>query len=65
MPQDWWNWQIKWMESVSMGSYQYKNQVNGEFFCIPVSNFTVFRPRIYTDYSSGGIMSSQDVLKIN
>ena len=32
MPQDWWNWQIKWMKSVSMGSYQYKNQVNGEYF---------------------------------
>ena len=23
MPQDWWNGQIKWMKSVSMGSYQY------------------------------------------
>ena len=22
MPQDWWNWQIKWMKSVSLGSYQ-------------------------------------------
>ena len=32
MPQDWWNWHIKWMKSVSMESYQYKNQVNGEFF---------------------------------
>ena len=32
MPQDWWNSQINWMKSVSMGSYQYKNQVNGEFF---------------------------------
>ena len=29
---DWWNWQIKWMQSVSMGSFQYKNQVNGESF---------------------------------
>ena len=29
---DWWNWQIKWMKSVSMGSFQYKNQVNGESF---------------------------------
>ena len=47
MPQDWWNWQIKWMKSVSVGSFQYKNQVNREvFFCIPVSNFTVFQPRI-------------------
>ena len=46
MPQDWWNWQIKWMKSVSVGSFQYKNQVNGEFFFIPVSNFTVFQPRI-------------------
>ena len=32
MPQNWWNWQIKWMKSVSMGSFQHKNQVNGEFF---------------------------------
>ena len=32
MPQDWWNWQIKWMKSVSVGSFQYKNHVNGEFF---------------------------------
>ena len=32
MPQDWWNWQIKWMKSVSIGSFQYKNQVKGEFF---------------------------------
>ena len=32
MPQDWWNWQIKWMKSVSVGSFGYKNQVNGEFF---------------------------------
>ena len=45
MPQDWWNWQIKWMNSESMGSFQYKNQVNGEFL-IPVNNFTVFQPRI-------------------
>ena len=30
MPQDWWNWLIKWIKSVAMGSYQYKNQVNGE-----------------------------------
>ena len=32
MPQDWWTWQIKWMKSVSMGSYQYKNQMKGGFF---------------------------------
>ena len=32
MSQGWWNVQIKWMKSVSMGSHQYKNQVNGEFF---------------------------------
>ena len=25
MPQDWWNRQMKWMKSVSMGSYEYKN----------------------------------------
>ena len=27
---DWWNWQIKWMKSVSMGCFKYKNQVNEE-----------------------------------
>ena len=32
MPQDWWNWQIRWVKSVSMGSFQYRNQVNGEVF---------------------------------
>ena len=37
---------IKWMKSVSMGNFHYKNQVNG-VFCIPVSDFTVlFQPRI-------------------
>ena len=25
-----WKWQIKWMKSVSTGSFQHKNQVNGE-----------------------------------
>ena len=34
MTQDWWNWEIKWMKSISMGSVQYKSQVKGEF-CIP------------------------------
>ena len=29
---DWWNRQIEWMKSVSMGSFQYKNQVNWESF---------------------------------
>ena len=54
------------MKSVSIGSYQYKNQVNGEgFFLISVSNCTVFQPRIWTDSSSVGIRSSQVVLKIN
>ena len=32
MPQDWWNRQIKRMKSVSIGSYQYKHEVNGEVF---------------------------------
>ena len=49
--------------------------VNGKFsvqeasewrvFCIHVSNFTVFQPRIWTDSSSVGIRSSQVVLKFN
>ena len=29
---DWWNWQIKWMKYVSMGSFQHKNQVNLDWF---------------------------------
>ena len=29
---DWWNWQIKRRKSVWMGSFQYKNRVNGEYF---------------------------------
>ena len=29
---DWWNWQTKWMKSVSMGSFQYTNRVSGESF---------------------------------
>ena len=32
MPQDWWNWQIKWVKALLMKSFQHKNQVNGEFF---------------------------------
>ena len=32
MPHDWSNWQMKWMKYVSLGSFQYKNEVNGEFF---------------------------------
>ena len=32
MPQGWWNWQVKWMKSASMESFQYKSQVNGEGF---------------------------------
>ena len=32
MPQHGWNCQIKSMKSVSMGSFQYKSQVNGECF---------------------------------
>ena len=58
LPQHWWNWQIKLMKSVSMGIYQYKNQVNGEFL-------TVFQTRIWTDSSNDGFRSSQVVLKFN
>ena len=36
----------KWMKSVSMGSFQYKNQVNKRVFCIAGGNFTAFQPRI-------------------
>ena len=34
-------------------------------FFAPVVNFTVFQPRIWPDFSSVGIRSSQVVLKIN
>ena len=46
MRQNWWNYQIKWMKYVSAGSFQYRSQVNEDFYCIPVSSFTVFQPRI-------------------
>ena len=46
MPQDWWNIQIKWMKYVSMGRYQHKKTCEWRVFCEPVSNFTVFQPRI-------------------
>ena len=54
MPQNWWNQQIKWMKYVSAGSFQYRSQVNEDFYCIPVSSFTVFQPRIQTDFRSVG-----------
>ena len=60
---DWSNWQIKWMKSVSMGSFQYKTRVSGESFAylwVIVLYFSLeFRP----DSSRVGI--SQVVLKIN
>ena len=53
------------MKSVSMGKFQYKNQVSGEFFFAYLfSNFTIFQPRSWTDFRSGGIMSSQVVWKL-
>ena len=61
MPQDWWNWLIKWMKPLSVGRYQNKKKWM-EIFCILVSNFTVFQPRIYTHSSSVGITWSQVVL---
>ena len=35
LPHDWWNWQMEWMKFESVRSFQYKNQVNWEVFCIP------------------------------
>ena len=32
MPQDWWNWKMNWINSVSMGRYQFKNQLNWHIF---------------------------------
>ena len=46
------------------GRFQYRSQVNGEFYFIPQSNFTAFQPRIQTDFRNAGIRSSQVVLKI-
>ena len=65
MPQNWLNWQINWMKSVSMGSFQYRSQVNGEFYCIHVSYFTVLQPRIETDFRNVRIRSRQVVWKFN
>ena len=62
MPQDWWNWQIKWMKSVSMGSFQYMSQVNEEFFAYLWVIFAVFQHRIWTDFRDVG--SLLVVLKI-
>ena len=43
---------------------QRRNQVNGELYCIPVSNFTLFQSGIWIDFTNVAIMSSQVVLKI-
>ena len=64
MPPDWWNWQIRLTKSVSMGSFQYRGQLSGEF-CIHVNNVTVFQARIGTDFRSVRIRFSYVVLKIN
>ena len=46
------------------GRFQYRSKVNGEFYWIPVSNCTVFQPRIWTNFRNVGIRWSQVVLKI-
>ena len=64
MPQDWWNWQIEWMKSVSMGSFQYKNQVNGESFAYLWVILLYLSQESTLDSSSVGIWSSQFVLNL-
>ena len=65
MPQDWWNWQIKWIESKSMGSLKYKNQENGAFFAYLWVTLLHFSQESRLDSSSVRMRSSQFVLKIN
>ena len=52
-------------EICTNGKFSVQEQSEWTVFHIPVSNFIVFQPRIYTDSSSVGIRSSQVVLKIN
>ena len=65
MPQDWWNWQIKWIKSISMESLKYKNQENGEFFAYLWVTLLHFSQESSLDSSSVRIRSSQFVLKIS
>ena len=65
MSQDWWKWQIEWRKSVSMGSFKYTNQVNGEFFAYMWVILLYFSQESRLDYSSVAIRSSQFVLKIS
>ena len=58
---DWWNWQIKWMKYISMGSFQYKNRVSGESFAYLWVILLYFSLKSRPDSSSVGI--SQVVLK--
>ena len=46
LPQDWWNWQIKWVQSTSIGSFSAQEPSEWRFFFTPVGNFTEFHPRI-------------------
>ena len=64
MPQDWWNWQIEWMKSVSVGSFKYKNQVNGESFAYLWVILLYLSQESTLDSSSVGIWSSQFVLNL-
>ena len=64
MPQDWWNWQIEWMKSVSMGSFKYKKHVNGESFAYLWVILLYLSQESTLDSSSVGIWSSQFVLNL-
>ena len=44
MSQNWCNWQIIWMKSVSLGRFKYRNHMYGEFYCTPVRNLLYFSP---------------------
>ena len=56
MPQAWWSWQIKWLKSVSMWSFQYKSKVNGECFASLWLILLYFSPE--SNFGSVGISSS-------
>ena len=61
MSQNWWHWQIKWLH---INGRLFSTGVKWmESFFLPVSNFTVFQPRISIDFRS--VESGQVILPIH
>ena len=59
----WWNWQIKWMKSVWLGNFQYKNRVSRESFAYLWVILLYFSLESRPDSSRVGI--NQVVLEID